>query len=266
MPIMIGNIPVRYDSRRNLCPALDVKVYNSLEDAEPGVWNRIRAELPEEVCDGFTPEWLSENLSDEEVGQWQNFVIEDELEQAITLAQQLFGDGAGVETDGRSGGWLLLTGLPDVFDWNKYVGLGDADSAWPLEPVSEELKGAQFQDGTTLDSDAGLSRRFEFFREAAALAIQGIPERTLDMIAHNAYVRIAEEKLAQEARERAECELRGMCVALAKAAMMSGQEPLVAYGTKVYTRLQDDFKARNETDSAFIDSLVLGAGLLNSDN
>ncbi len=111
------DVQTHYGSDR---PAVNVKVYRSLEDS----WKDFeRDEGPDE---GFTIEWIREHCSEEllDASFWN--VCESEFEYLEGWAtgsdrgeDALFpDDNITLEQDGRSGGWIVVKGLPDLEDWN----------------------------------------------------------------------------------------------------------------------------------------------------
>jgi hypothetical protein len=95
-------------------PAVNVKVYDSLADG----FRAFQGYEPD-ADSAFTLEWIEENVSDESLDSLFWRVCADEVEQAVTDAREILGVRAqDVEQDGRSGGWLVVTGLPDLEDWD----------------------------------------------------------------------------------------------------------------------------------------------------
>ena len=101
-------------------PAVNVKVYGSLRDA----WAEFqRDEGPDE---GFTLEWIEEHVSDDLLDSifWHTCAAEFEYlaayatddEDAIFPAERY--GRVTVEQEGRSGGWAVVDGLPDVEEWD----------------------------------------------------------------------------------------------------------------------------------------------------
>jgi hypothetical protein len=101
-------------------PAVNVRVYGSIEDA----WAEfVKEEQPDE---GFTLEWIRENISDERLDAifWNTCGNEFEYltswatsdDDAIFPAAQYGRVTMGQE--GRSGGWAVVYGLPDIEEWD----------------------------------------------------------------------------------------------------------------------------------------------------
>jgi hypothetical protein len=101
-------------------PAVNVKVYGSFEDAWPEF---VKDEGPDE---GFTLEWIRENISDERLDAifWDTCGNEFEYltmwatsdDDAIFPATKYGRVTMGQE--GRSGGWAVVYGLPDIEEWD----------------------------------------------------------------------------------------------------------------------------------------------------
>ena len=70
----------------------------------------------------FTVEWVEENTSDVEMGEWFEVACTVGWEQVEELALEIFGRYGvrrrDVRQDGRSGGWCVVEGLSDVESWD----------------------------------------------------------------------------------------------------------------------------------------------------
>lgn len=101
-----------------LFPVVNVKVYGDVRDSFEAF---TRAEDPDVR---FTLEWIAEHVSDDELGEvfWHACQSEYEyLERWTTGADgdPMFPDHAvTLEQCGRSGGWIIVRGLPDLEDWD----------------------------------------------------------------------------------------------------------------------------------------------------
>jgi hypothetical protein len=101
-------------------PAVNVKVYRTFRDAWP---EYERAERDDER---FTLEWIEENLSDDELDAYFWSACESEFEYLEGWAtgsdgaeDSLFPDDrVRLWTEGRSGGWIVVDGLPDIEEWD----------------------------------------------------------------------------------------------------------------------------------------------------
>lgn len=99
-----SDVTLYYSGGRNL-PAVNVKVYKPLPDTADNVRDDARA-------------WAEEHLSEQELYAWWQAACESGAEQAAEYARELFGDRAHVYFEGRSGGWCVVEGLPDVEAWD----------------------------------------------------------------------------------------------------------------------------------------------------
>lgn len=105
------DVQTHYGSDR---PAVNVKVYDSLADG----FRKFQKYEPE-ADSAFTLEWIEENVSDEQLDSLFWMVCADGVEQAVEDAREILGvHRQDVEQDGRSGGWLVVTGLPDLEEWD----------------------------------------------------------------------------------------------------------------------------------------------------
>ena len=101
-------------------PAVNVRVYTTIDDDD--VWRQFeREERPDE---GFTLEWIHENVSEDSLQWIWDRVCEAEFEYLETWAtgadgDPLFPDDAvTLWQEGRSGGWVVVDGLPDIEEWD----------------------------------------------------------------------------------------------------------------------------------------------------
>lgn len=104
------DVRTHYGSDR---PAVNVKVYDSIQDG----WRKF--EESEEHDPDFTLEWVEARLAGDRNDSLFWIACEAQFEQAVTDAEEILGVRAEqVELDGRSGGWLVVTGLPDIEEWD----------------------------------------------------------------------------------------------------------------------------------------------------
>lgn len=122
-------------------PAVNVKVYASTRSITlPLVLGLSRpADAPEgtpftehRTDDGFTHEWIDEKLeADFDLG---DFIFQSACESGwewlTDQAQEIFGAGVKVYSEGRSGGWAIVDGIDDDVDswdaiavsrWGRFV-------------------------------------------------------------------------------------------------------------------------------------------------
>lgn len=134
-------------------PALNVKYYGR---------SHVNAVVAHFNCDDKTAEQACEFA-------WQS-ARENFWEQAPELARDIFGPHVNVFSAGRSGGWLIVEGLPDVESWDaialgkwsKFARLIAADIKWRTdwEQVRDDIEANQWaKPGAELynmvDTDAG---------------------------------------------------------------------------------------------------------------
>lgn len=111
-----NDVSTHYGSDR---PAVNVKVYDSLEDA----WKMF--ERDEGPDGGFSVDWVRENISEEVLDATFWATCESEFEHLEGWATGTDGgdpifpdDSVSLEQDGRSGGWVVVLGLPDISEWD----------------------------------------------------------------------------------------------------------------------------------------------------
>lgn len=103
-------------------PAVNVKVYGSAlniplpldlgrySDDGGETWKISRTDAE------FTHEWIEEHLSDDV--ELFNIACEDGWMMLQEEAVEIFGSGVKVYSEGRSGGWAIVDGLPEFESWN----------------------------------------------------------------------------------------------------------------------------------------------------
>ncbi len=102
-------------------PAVNVKIYTTIEQA----WTQFEREERDDDDTDFTLEWIEENISEDLLqGRWES-ACEGEfeyLEGWATSTEQgdsLFPDDrVKLWQEGRSGGWIVVDGLPEIEDWD----------------------------------------------------------------------------------------------------------------------------------------------------
>jgi hypothetical protein len=105
-----ADVETRYENRRTL-PCVNVKVYAGLTRS---VVDKVRNDNGGH--DGFTLDWMEDN---EERLRWTfESACEMGWETLQQDAEEIFGKGVKVWSAGRSGGWAVVEGLPDVESWD----------------------------------------------------------------------------------------------------------------------------------------------------
>ncbi len=109
------DVQTHYGSDR---PAVNVKIYRDLSDGF-----RDLSKYGDDAPEGFTEEWVRETFSDQYLDEvfwitcgWEFEYLES---WATSPDDALFPDHhVTLEQDGRSGGWVVVTGLPDIEEWD----------------------------------------------------------------------------------------------------------------------------------------------------
>lgn len=105
-----ADVEFHSDMGRELLPAVNVKVYRTFYDVKFPV---------DDAPDDLTLEWIEENVDEERLSWVWSFVCEGEFEYYADWAKEIFqGYSISVEQEGRSGGWAVVRGLPDLEDWD----------------------------------------------------------------------------------------------------------------------------------------------------
>lgn len=233
-----------YGGRPQL-PAVNVKVHGGFEKVTAEQWADIRSQLeagcehnplPSTTAATFDADWIESRFDLSKSGprseafysHWWNFACELGFEDATEDAKALFGDDVKLSLEGRSGGWLVVTGLPDLERWSP-VKAGEpcphcertftasdealqacdgGDSGGCGEDFTHGLpslkgsrvEGAKFRDGTPLSDEAGLFERWAFFEEVCDGNVDDVPYRCADLIAHNVFAREEATRAVEFAR------------------------------------------------------------------
>lgn len=98
-------------------PAINVKVRGSGLDVQARGWKNFREQNPD-APERFNQAWLESNVADETQEFFWSDTCTQGFELAEEVAKELFGGHVKVYSEGRSGGWLIVDGLPDVEHWN----------------------------------------------------------------------------------------------------------------------------------------------------
>lgn len=101
----------------NSVPAVNVKVHFWLEDA----YKLFRKYEPD-ANPHFTVEWIEQHTPDDDTDYWMHlfsFACESGWEQIQGYAEEIWGKGVKVYSEGRSGGWAYVDGIDtDVDSWD----------------------------------------------------------------------------------------------------------------------------------------------------
>lgn len=151
-----------YYTGRERLPSVDIKVHTMWQ------WERVVPTFVKDNVDPrFTVEWITEHVSDEDMDTLFWHACEFEFEYFQGWADEII-PGINLEREGRSGGHMVATNLPDVETW----------------------------DAIMLGKWAKLAR---IAREIA----DGIPYQVIDLIYNNDFERWATEDDARQADEAA---------------------------------------------------------------
>lgn len=206
-------------------PAINVKVYKGLESLTPENWRDIReqSELDSEVASQFGPEWIDayQERKQDAFYEWWNDACQSQFEMAEEDAKALFGDSIECFLEGRSGGWLVVEGLPDTDDWGKELRVGskcpdcgetlgtgdikaeacnecehyltEEDGFFRLPNLKDSrVEGCKLPDGTELPNDATLLQRWAAFERICREYADDVPYQFATLLVMNVFDR--EEK------------------------------------------------------------------------
>ena len=104
------------DGFRESRPAVNVKVYARVDSDEaigaPRVYHG-------DGLDSRFEDWYRERIEDYEFADaYWRFAVEDGWESLQMVAEDIFGKGVTVYSEGRQGGWAIVDGLPDFESWD----------------------------------------------------------------------------------------------------------------------------------------------------
>jgi hypothetical protein len=66
----------------------------------------------------FDHDWIEEHITDEQGDSFFQFACEDGWEQLQSAAEEVWGTGVKVYSEGRSGGWAIVDNLPPFDSWD----------------------------------------------------------------------------------------------------------------------------------------------------
>lgn len=112
------DVSTHSDGFRESRPAVNVKVYGTIEQAWPAFEREEGEHDPR-----FTLAWIEEHMGADELDSYFWGACEAEyeyLEEWATNAEDsLFPDDRiTLEREGRSGGWIAVDGLPEIDEWD----------------------------------------------------------------------------------------------------------------------------------------------------
>lgn len=93
-------------------PAVNVKVYTQIEGAFADFAKNERPDAR------LTLDWIEEHVGDDGLDSIFWHACESEFEYLADYAPEILGDGVSVSQEGRSGGWAVVDGLPEIEDWD----------------------------------------------------------------------------------------------------------------------------------------------------
>lgn len=107
-----ADVEFHSDGYREGHPAINVKVYKSITPA-------VIADVNRDLGYELTEEWVDEQLDNDDQGTWFWSACEDEWEYAADYVREILSDySLDIYAEGRQGGWMVVTGLPDLEDWD----------------------------------------------------------------------------------------------------------------------------------------------------
>lgn len=118
------DVQMHADNFRSARPAVNVKVYKSWDDRQ--TWEQFYREERDPEDADFTPEWVEEHVSEETLDrvfwqccEWEFEYLEGWATGSDCADDALFPDDrVKLWQEGRSGGWVVVDGLPDIEEWD----------------------------------------------------------------------------------------------------------------------------------------------------
>jgi hypothetical protein len=173
------DVDTRYLRGIGKVPTINVKCYADLTDAQ---FQEVRRELPGKYRRGFTREYLKN--ADPDYVHYSS-AAERAWEMAQDEASAIFGK-VTVHSDGRSGGWLVVKGLPDTEEspeeWT-FI-----QRFWPSASLCWQCGDLELGDNDTL------LHRWRFYCALAAVNVADMPRAHACQIAFNKYLPECEER------------------------------------------------------------------------
>lgn len=112
------DVQMHSDGFRPGRPAVNVKVYGGLSDGFDA-WAKLAPADHGDVPVEFTEDWVREHVTEEALDGWFWDTCSFEFEMIQQDAEEVLGvTDKQVWQEGRSGGWVVVDGLPDLEDWD----------------------------------------------------------------------------------------------------------------------------------------------------
>lgn len=127
-PAPVNDVDVSVIQTHYEHPAVNIKIHGVRADMErllPLDLGSVKDEGDSEfrtitTPEGFTFDWIDKHIPEAEQNGWWDLTCSDNFEQAKELAKETFGEHVEVYTQGRSGGWLVVHGLPEeIEEWDQ---------------------------------------------------------------------------------------------------------------------------------------------------
>jgi hypothetical protein len=111
-------------------PAVNVKIYadwrrvplpldfGRVSDDQGKTWTEVRSDP------GFTVDWIEAHVSEGAFETFYQLACENGWEYLQTIAEEIYGSGVTVYSEGRSGGWAVVDGIEDDVDSWDAIELG----------------------------------------------------------------------------------------------------------------------------------------------
>lgn len=113
-----ADIEFHYDHGRSR-PAVNVKVHNAWVGEFAKLLPQVSEDIDGKANPHFNEEWLERHVSED---AWQDYfysACEDGWELLQMDAEEVFGRGVKVYSEGRQGGWAVVEGIDtDVESWD----------------------------------------------------------------------------------------------------------------------------------------------------
>lgn len=97
-------------------PAFNVKMRRYVDDLPESEWADVRADLGLTATD-FGWAWCQAHMTIEEIQRWTDEAATGNYDAFAEQITETF-PGATCNTEGRSGGWVIVNGLPDIESWD----------------------------------------------------------------------------------------------------------------------------------------------------
>lgn len=109
-----ADVQTSYHQGSHDLPMVNVKIHGwGMRDVDYS-----ELDIAAEDAADFGWDWIESHLTEQQIDGWWSLACEHGWEDAERDAEEIFGPNVNVYSEGRCGGWLVVSGLPDVESWD----------------------------------------------------------------------------------------------------------------------------------------------------